>query len=411
MALLLRWTPQIILILAIAALVLVANPTEDLLTVGAIYAGLLAFASMSLNLLLGARLPPLERLFNGMDKIFLQHRQFGYLALAAAVAHWLSPPSFPQFLAACDDVCKTAIEAGEIGFNLLAILGIASIIRRRSFRGVRIPYHWWKLTHYLLLAAWALACFHLMFNRKMPATYQGLAETLGVIGILCLILYVIGWGPRMARTKTYLVEEVSTGGGVVGIRAHPKGKGIRHRAGQFAFIRAKKPGLREAHPFTISGGEDRDGVVQFNIKGLGDFTKRLHDDLKQGDELVVEGPYGDFSYPDREGKQVWVAAGIGITPFLSFVRSMPDQIRGQVDMVYLVRTPDEAVGLAEFEAAAKRVDNFNFTLHPSEEKGRWPGIQDSTGDLKAVLFCGPPVLRDILKAKYGRKLRFEYFEF
>ena len=87
MALLLRWTPQIILILAIAALVLVANPTEDLLTVGAIYAGLLAFASMSLNLLLGARLPPLERLFNGMDKMFLQHRQFGYLALAAAVAH------------------------------------------------------------------------------------------------------------------------------------------------------------------------------------------------------------------------------------------------------------------------------------------------------------------------------------
>ena len=50
MALLLRWTPQIILILAIAALVLVANPTEDLLTVGAIYAGLLAFASMSRNI-------------------------------------------------------------------------------------------------------------------------------------------------------------------------------------------------------------------------------------------------------------------------------------------------------------------------------------------------------------------------
>ncbi len=411
MANLKRWTPQIILILVIAALVITANPTEDLLTVGAIYAGLLAFSSMSLNLLLGARLPPIERLFNGMDKMFLQHRQFGYLALAAAVAHWLSPPSFPKFLAACDSVCKLAIESGEIGFNLLVALAVVSIVRRKTFRGFSIPYHWWKITHYLLLASWAMACFHLMFNRKMPVVYQGLAETLGVIGIVCLILYLIGWAMRMMRTKGYIVEEVTTSGGVIGIRAHPKGKGIRHKAGQFAFIRAKKPGLREAHPFTISGGEDRDGVVHFNIKGLGDFTKRLHDDLKQGDELVVEGPYGDFKYPDRDGKQVWVAAGIGITPFLSFVRSMPDTIKGQVEMVYLVRTPEEAVGLTEFQEAAKRVENFTFNLHPSDELGRWPGVQHAPKDLRAVLFCGPPVLRDILKGQFGKKLRFEYFEF
>ena len=36
------WMPQIILVFFIAALVLVANPTGELVTVGAIYAGLLA---------------------------------------------------------------------------------------------------------------------------------------------------------------------------------------------------------------------------------------------------------------------------------------------------------------------------------------------------------------------------------
>lgn len=406
-----RWMPQIILVFFIAALVLVANPTGELVTVGAVYAGLLAYSSMSLNLLLGARLKPIERLFNGMDKMFLQHRQFGYLALVAILFHWITPPNFPQFLASCDAVCKQAIEAGEIAFQILMVLGILSAIRRRSFRGWKIPYHWWKISHYFLLIAWGAATFHLMQNRKMPVVYQELAEILGVAGIFCFLLYLIGWAMRMARTKKYVVEEVTQNMGVIGIRAHPKGKGIKHRAGQFAFIHAKKPGLRESHPFTISGGENPDGVVQFNIKGLGDYTKRLHDDLKQGDTLIVEGAYGDFRYPDREGDQVWVAAGIGITPFLSFVRSMPDTIKGKVDMVYLVRNPGEAVGLAEFEAAAKRVENFNFTLHPSDEKGRWGGVEADKKDVQSVLFCGPPVLRDILKKQFGGKLRFEYFEF
>lgn len=405
----LRWMPQVGLLIVVFLVLLVSNPREDFGTVMAIYAGMVAFSSMSLNLLLGARLPPIERLFRGMDKMFLQHRQFGYLAMAAALVHWLSPPSFPQFLAACDDLCKSAIEAGEQAFMLLMVLGALSWLRRKTLRGWRIPYQWWKWSHYLLLGAWFLAFFHLMQNRKMPAVYQQMAEILGVIGGVCFVLYLVGWVLRIRRTQTYVVEAVTRGGGITGIRAHPKSHGIRHRAGQFAFIRARKPGLREAHPFTISGGEDRDGVVQFNIKGLGDFTKRLHADLKEGDELVVEGPYGDFRYPEAGGKQAWIAAGIGVTPFLSFVRSLPDDLRGEVDMFYLVRKPDEAVGLEEFQAAADRVENFNFVLHASDHMGRWPGLAE--GDHKAVLFCGPPVLRDILKRQFGRKLKFEYFEF
>ncbi|WP_136634568.1 ferric reductase-like transmembrane domain-containing protein [Pseudooceanicola onchidii] len=410
MGVVLRWLPQVGLMVVLFAVLLVSNPREDLPTVAAIYAGMVAFSSMSLNLLLGARLPAIERLFGGMDKMFLQHRQFGYLALAAAAVHWLNPPSFPQFLASCDDLCKAAIESGEIGFKILMVLGLLSWARRKTFRGWRLPYQWWKWSHYGLLAAWWLAFFHLMQNRKMPVVYQQMAEIIGVIGALCLILYLVGWVLRMRRTKAYVVESVTRSGGVTGIRAHPKTHGIRHRAGQFAFIHAKKTGLREAHPFTISGGEDPDGVVQFNIKGLGDYTRRLHDDLAEGDTLVVEGPYGDFRYPDRGGKQAWIAAGIGITPFLSFVRSLPDDLKGEVEMVYLVRNETEAVGLDEFRAAADRVDNFSFTLHPSDDKGRWPGLSADAGH-QAVLFCGPPVLRDILKKQFGRKLRFEYFEF
>ncbi|MBR9766573.1 MAG: hypothetical protein GYB53_24420 [Rhodobacteraceae bacterium] len=405
-----RFLPQVGLVVLVGVVLLAINPTGDLAAIGAVYAGLVAYAAMSLNILLGARLRLVERAFGGMDKMFLQHRAFGYLAMAAAVAHWIGPPEFSGKLYPCDDSCKAAIEGGEIAFNFLMVLGILSYLRRKSIMGWTLPYHWWKLTHYIMIWPWAAATFHLAFNKKMPADYQMLAEIVAALGFLCGLLWIVSFLWRSFGARRYEVVAVDPQGDITGITARPLGpRRLRHRAGQFAFIRANRAGLRERHPFSISGGEREDGEIRFNIKALGDFTRRLPG-LQVGDRLMVEGPYGRFRYP-RSGRQLWVAAGIGVTPFLSFVRSLPDDLPCEVEMIYLVRTPEEAVALEEFEAAAERVENFSFTLHPSKEKGRWKGPEAEAGDLNAVLFCGPPVVRDMLKARFGRKLHFEYFEF
>lgn len=405
-----RYLPQVGLVIVVGLVLLAINPTGDIGAIGAIYAGLVAYAAMSLNILLGARLRVVEKLFGGMDKMFLQHRAFGYLAMAAAVAHWIGPPEFSGKLYPCDDSCQAAIEAGEIAFNFLIVLGVISYLRRKSFRGWSLPYHWWKLTHYIMIVPWGAASFHLAFNLKMPTDYQMLAEIFAALGLICGVLWALSLLWRSFGATRYEVTSVERQGDITGITARPLGdRRLRHRAGQFAFIRANRDGLRERHPFSISGGEREDGEIRFNIKALGDFTRRLTD-LQVGDRLSVEGPYGGFRYP-KKGRQLWVAAGIGVTPFLSFVRSLPDDLSCEVEMIYLVRTPDEAVALEEFQAAAERVENFSFTLHPSKEKGRWKGPEAEARDLKAVLFCGPPVVRDMLKKRFGRKLHFEYFEF
>ncbi|PJE33126.1 Phenol hydroxylase P5 protein [Pseudooceanicola marinus] len=405
-----RLLPQIMLVLIVGAVLLAVNPTGDLDAIGAVYAGLVTYAAMALNILLGARVRPIERAFGGMDKMFLQHRQFGYLALIAAALHWIGPPDFSGRLYPCDDSCKAAIEGGELAFNWLIVLGLVSALRRVKIRGHGLPYHWWKRTHYLMLLPFGAATFHLAFNMKMPVTYQTLAEGFAALGAICALLWIVSFAWRMICARKYEVVEVTRLGDVTGIRARPLGRPLKHRAGQFAYIRANRAGLREAHPFSISGGEGRDGELQFNIKALGDFTGRLPD-LQPGDRLTVEGPYGHFRYPARDGRQLWIAAGIGVTPFLSFVRSLPEDLKGEVEMVYLVRTRDEALALDELEAAAARVPNFSFTLHPSKEKGRWQAPEETPADLRAVLFCGPPMVRDALRKRFGRKLHFEYFEF
>lgn len=55
----------------------------------------------------------------------------------------------------------------------------------------------------------------------------------------------------------------------------------------------------------------------FIAKALGDHTRRLRETLKIGMPVTVEGPYGCFDFEDAQPRQIWVGAGIGITPFIA----------------------------------------------------------------------------------------------
>ncbi|WZB73187.1 FAD-binding oxidoreductase [Achromobacter xylosoxidans] len=95
-----------------------------------------------------------------------------------------------------------------------------------------------------------------------------------------------------------------------------------HQAGQFAFVRFDR---REgAHPYTIASAPRPDGAIRFEIKALGDYTSRLPGALRVGQPVEVEGPYGCFQLDaDAGAPQVWVAGGIGVTPFLAWLDTWP----------------------------------------------------------------------------------------
>jgi predicted ferric reductase len=91
------------------------------------------------------------------------------------------------------------------------------------------------------------------------------------------------------------------------------------------------------------------------IKASGDFTRYLFNHLKPGMAAVVEGAYGMFDYRTGGQKQVWIAGGIGLTPFLSFLRDMDGNLAHDVDFYYTVRHPEEALFLDEIETAPKGI--------------------------------------------------------
>jgi predicted ferric reductase len=118
--------------------------------------------------------------------------------------------------------------------------------------------------------------------------------------------------------------------------------------------------------------------------------------IRRGNKVWVEGPYGRF-YSDV-GKQVWVAGGIGITPFLSMAEELPNS-RKDVDLYYSVTKRKELVVIDDLRSIQK-LSKGRFRVHEwvSDEMGRL-GIEAIKGPYagKAYFLCGPPGLKDSIK--------------
>lgn len=88
------------------------------------------------------------------------------------------------------------------------------------------------------------------------------------------------------------------------------------------YINLFAPGvINGPHPFTEVSAPGRD-IMQVAIKVSGIDTRVLRDKVGVGMEMHVRGPYGDLDLRRATPRQVWIAAGIGITPFVAWLRAI-----------------------------------------------------------------------------------------
>ncbi|WP_341480426.1 hypothetical protein [Clostridium cibarium] len=70
-----------------------------------------------------------------------------------------------------------------------------------------------------------------------------------------------------------------------------------------------------------------------------------------GDEFVVTGPHGKFDYKKGVKNQIWIAGGIGVTPFRSFIQAgIPKEY--SVDFFYAYNNDKEGAYIDELEMLA-----------------------------------------------------------
>lgn len=385
-------------------------------------AGSVAVIAMSQCLILAARPRLLEPLFGGLDHMYRAHKWLGITALGLMLAHDQFEPDFEHWVreTGIGDFSK---DLGEVALYGLITLILLSWIKRIPVIGWEVPYQLWWFTHRLTGSFFALVVIHQMLVDTPYAWNDPLAVYLNVFCALGLGSYLfIQLLARRFRRRAYRVESMERQAGVTDLTLTPLGRPMRWRPGQFAFLNVPGFGLGEAHPFSITEPPHPTDRVRFAIKPLGDWTRRLPKRLSPGATVEVEGPYGHFNFRKGGPKQIWIAGGVGITPFLAWAQSLAAEEQRSIYLIYSVRREQDAIGLDVLNDVAKTVPAFSFDLVVSSQEGRLTadglvGRAPFSPKDADLFFCGPSNLRRAilrgLKARglAPKRVRFEYFEF
>ncbi|MEM7242592.1 MAG: ferredoxin reductase family protein [Pseudomonadota bacterium] len=384
---------------------------RDVSAVVSQYLGMTALIAMALSQSIATRWRGVEAVFGSLDQSYRLHKWLGLWALVASFLHdtidadmrGLGRPP------ALNDIAETAGEISLYGLLVLVAITVATFI----------PYHLWKWTHRFIGIFFVLSAFHYLFIQKPFSNADPLGLYMGTICVIGVIAYAYTSAPRSFRpSRRYKVVDLVDEGEALAVSLAPEAKPLRHRAGQFAFISFPGVGMTEPHPFTLSAGPTDDGSLRMTIAPLGDYTIRLMSRLKEGAAARVEGPFGHFV--GVKGPQIWVAGGIGITPFAAMAGNLKER-DGPITLIYSVRDRSKAAHLEELEAVAASEANFTFILRETKAEGRLSAedvVTAAGGSLTGfhVLYCGPVALRDALwtglkmQGLSARRFRYELFE-
>lgn len=376
------------------------NSSASLISLGQIF-GLAGMAMFALSFVLSCRLKMLEDYFGGMNKLYIAHHICGGVAFILLLLHplLLATSYIPISL-------KAAAELLVPSNNWQVNLGIAALILMMSLLiftfFVNLPYQVWRLTHKFLGVAFFFGALHAFFipsDISRNVFLRNYMLTLIGIGLVCYMFRSV-LGRIFVYRYTYFIKAVNLlNPYVVEIVMTPKKRQMKFQPGQFVYIGFNQKGLHEVHPFSISSAP-HDVEMTLTLKSAGDFTSSLGL-LKIGTAAKIEGPYGKFVYYlYKNPRQVWIAGGIGITPFISMARSLNDP-HYHVDFYVLARDTDDAVYLKEAVLAEARFPNLRIIPYFSAIKGRLTAvdIEKQSGDLsdKEIFICGPPPMMYNLK--------------
>jgi ferredoxin-NADP reductase len=198
-----------------------------------------------------------------------------------------------------------------------------------------------------------------------------------------------------------------------------------------SFKQAKPDGEEITRAYSIASPPREDARFSLCLNRVPDgFMSNFLCDMKAGDEIQCQGPFGDFILRPPIGDTVFIATGTGIAPFRSMLQWLfADQTRNQGRTFSLIsgnRSEQDIYYHEEFRQLAAKHSNFQYLPTLSRGSTEWRGLRgyvqthvatiaEGRTDMHAYI-CGLDKMvsanRDLLKSLgWDRKhIRYEKYD-
>lgn len=395
--------------------------------------GTLAFCLMTFAVILAARFSFVSKMLKGLDKAYFIHKSAGIFCLFFIIIHWLLKKA-PHWLKDFYVIVRPAnkgqrstlssfevylIKLGNTMVDYIFYVVVTLIVIALVYK---LSYKLFRLTHKLFPLVYLFVAYHAATIQlkgewfKTPSGFLlSLFVLVGCISACIALLQLIGHRRKVKAT----IEAINLQSDRVMVIKLALLTPINYQAGQFVFLIFEHSS--EPHPFSIISFDGNQGVMQFAIKALGDFTHDLRTTLVVGQTVTVEGPYGELTFNDDASRHLYIAGGIGITPFITHLNQLAHYhdnnrhiglwycAKGELSQQFpynLAATCQQAQVDLHYVNSLKNNDLLEQLDQCIAENER--GL--------SIWFCGPESLLDAIRGLLKRKnistecLHYDYFK-
>lgn len=142
--------------------------------------------------------------------------------------------------------------------------------------------------------------------------------------------------------------------------------------------------------------------------------KKVYDSVQLNTPITLDGPYGHLNFENGTQQQVWIAGGIGITPFLSYLQSQP--LDRDIELFYTYHGHNNAIYKDFLQAYAITNEHFKVNFIDTTQMDRLSFEHVSVPPHTSIFMCGPEkMLKHFAKQLKSRNkdinVDFETFKF
>ena len=171
-------------------------------------------------------------------------------------------------------------------------------------------------------------------------------------------------------------------------------------AGQCVTLHTEIDGKPQCRAYTLSSSP-QDPFWQVTIKDVGLVSHHLHQTLQLGDEIRVDGPFGDFNLAVLPCERpLLLSAGSGITPMWAMLRDeLAKRPNADIRFIHSARSPEDVIFASDLAALAEAHAGVRHALVLEQAPAAYPWVgrltpamlRELAPDLLArhVYLCGP----------------------